>query len=172
MDDQSAILDATTCTQVCPVPHQDHVHRLLPWRFRREIDRPLVATIHEDKQPVGQTRMKDIIFTADPEEVVQRSVFQAGQWLGGFSQEERNFLTLFKHLFKESTPTRHVVVVRVFVGLRGYNSASQMIGNRFRAGFSQGNSNRVQKRVKLQAVKRTESNRLVKVTRGRVEKFV
>src|ERR1700721_2554432 len=79
---------------------------------------PLLATIHEGKQPVCQARMKDIIFAADPEEVVQRSVFQARQWPDGFSQEERNFLASFKHLFKESTPTRHVVVVRVFVGLR------------------------------------------------------
>src|ERR1700733_12368568 len=47
-----------------------------------------------------------------------------------------------------------------------------MIGNRFRAGFTQGNSNRLQKYVKLQAVQRTESNRLVKVTRWHVEKFV
>src|SRR5579863_7308930 len=122
------------------------------------MDWPLVATIHESKQPVCQARMKDIIFAADPEEVVQRSVFQAGQWPDGFSQEERNFLTSFKHLFKESTPAGHVVVVRVFVGLHAQNSASQMIGNRFHAGFSQGNSNRLQKQMKLQAVHRTESN--------------
>jgi ParB family chromosome partitioning protein len=61
MDDQSAILDATACTQVCPVAHQDHIHRLLPWRFRREMDRPLLATVHKGKQPVCQARMKDIL---------------------------------------------------------------------------------------------------------------
>src|ERR1700691_1995309 len=118
MDDQSAILDATTCTQVCPVAHQDYIHRLLPWRFRREMDRPLLATVHDGKQPVCQARMKDIIFAADPEEVVQRSIFQARQWPDGFSEEERNFLASFKHLFKESTPTRNIVVVGVLDGLR------------------------------------------------------
>src|ERR1700683_3282966 len=103
--DQSAILDATTCTQVCPVAHLDHIHRLLPWRFRGEMDRPLLAAVHEGKQPVCQARMEDIIFAADPEEVVQRSVFQAGQWPDGFPQEERNFLASFKHLLKECAPT-------------------------------------------------------------------
>src|ERR1700723_743030 len=134
MDDQSVILDATTCTQVCPVAHQDPITRRLPWRFRREMDRPLLATVHEGKQPVCQARMKDIIFAADPKEVVERSVFQARQYPNRFAQEERNFLTSFKPLFKESTPAGHVVV-RVFVGLRASNSASQMIRNRIRASF-------------------------------------
>ena len=72
---QCAVLDAATCAQVCSVAHLDHIHRLLPCRFRREMDWPPVATVYEGEQSVSQERMEDIIFAADPEPVVQRRVF-------------------------------------------------------------------------------------------------
>jgi hypothetical protein len=77
-----------------------------------------LAPIHEGEQTVGQARMKDIMFAADPEELVQRSIFQARERLDGLSKEERNFLASFNYLRKESAPISHVVVIRLLDGLR------------------------------------------------------
>src|SRR5713101_3065166 len=116
---------------------------------------PPPTAIHEDQQPVCQVRMENIVFAADPEEVVQRRVFQARKWPDGFTQEERYFLASFKELLKESSTLQ--LPIRFFGGLHVQESGNEMIGHRLAASFFRTNPDCLQK-----CLQRSEERRVGK----------
>ena len=70
MHNKRAIFDAAARAQICSITLLNDVYRLLPKRFRSKIDRPPLATVHEDKQTIYQIGMKRVLFPSNPHEVV------------------------------------------------------------------------------------------------------